>query len=640
MDNEMLLNNIKYYIEADKCNYAIVLDGDWGTGKTHYFKNNIKNLIEEKQLKILYISLFGLNTVEEIKYQIFSELMPISEGVKNITKSKFGGLPSRLKSIINLTKDVTVDGITSYFNISISDKYMHSYINSELDNKYFLVFDDFERTNIDTIEILGFINEFIEHKNIKTLIISNQKEVRSYKKYENIELKYLVALDKGIKNYNIVQSSKNKNLTFDDLNQEVESIFKNDKLYKEINEKVIGKVLEYRPNLELIISNIYSESKGEHKDSLNKQEAIEYVLQVFKDDEHNNIRTFKLILEYYDNYIKCVTDLNLNISKEHKIQFFKCISKCLVVFKKTGDIQIDKDGFIIIKSDDNLTNALKKRTNYDIRIFNSVVEFIKTNNFDKVTVEKECNEYSKVIENDIEHTDYWGIKSLVEYWEAKTDEELSDMIDMIYKITTESDFSFYSALIAIRYLYDFKYLVGFDVSYLEELELRVKKHINSSMEKRDELSNSFYSYALYNSYCEEFLQKREELSDLIKARNNEIINLSIMDKYTYENYGTSFNKDLKMILYDEYLADSKVIDIIDLEKFKEFILKGDNDNLVRFKQGVYKMFFEFGLADNSDFYYAVIDLFEKVLEVCDEKVKSFLLKDFIKELNEKRERLR
>ncbi len=51
MDNEMLIKNIKYYIDSDVCNYAIMLDGDWGTGKTHFYDSNIKLLICSSQAK-------------------------------------------------------------------------------------------------------------------------------------------------------------------------------------------------------------------------------------------------------------------------------------------------------------------------------------------------------------------------------------------------------------------------------------------------------------------------------------------------------------------------------------------------------------------------------------------------------------
>ena len=40
-----------------------------------------------------------------------------------------------------------------------------------------LCFDDLERANVDVIDILGYINNFVEHDHIKTIIICNEKEL-------------------------------------------------------------------------------------------------------------------------------------------------------------------------------------------------------------------------------------------------------------------------------------------------------------------------------------------------------------------------------------------------------------------------------------------------------------------------------
>lgn len=37
-----------------------------------------------------------------------------------------------------------------------------------------LVFDDFERSNLNIIDLLGTINDFTENKHIKTIIVANE----------------------------------------------------------------------------------------------------------------------------------------------------------------------------------------------------------------------------------------------------------------------------------------------------------------------------------------------------------------------------------------------------------------------------------------------------------------------------------
>ena len=55
-----------------------------------------------------------------------------------------------------------------------------------------LCFDDLERANVDVIDILGYINNFVEHDHIKTIIICNEKELSTKLKSSNIEMKTLL----------------------------------------------------------------------------------------------------------------------------------------------------------------------------------------------------------------------------------------------------------------------------------------------------------------------------------------------------------------------------------------------------------------------------------------------------------------
>ncbi len=56
-----------------------------------------------------------------------------------------------------------------------------------------LCFDDLERANVDVIDILGYINNFVEHDHIKTIIICNEKELSTKIKNSNLEMKTFIA---------------------------------------------------------------------------------------------------------------------------------------------------------------------------------------------------------------------------------------------------------------------------------------------------------------------------------------------------------------------------------------------------------------------------------------------------------------
>lgn len=52
MNDDKILNVLNQYIKNPKMQYAILIDGDWGSGKTYFIENNFV-----KDKKILYIYL-------------------------------------------------------------------------------------------------------------------------------------------------------------------------------------------------------------------------------------------------------------------------------------------------------------------------------------------------------------------------------------------------------------------------------------------------------------------------------------------------------------------------------------------------------------------------------------------------------
>ncbi len=88
-----------------KTNYAIVISGEWGSGKTYYYESNLKKLIREtplitdnkKKYTPILISLFGLNSIDDIQTQIVLNLYPILKSRKtklaaNLGKALFKGI--------------------------------------------------------------------------------------------------------------------------------------------------------------------------------------------------------------------------------------------------------------------------------------------------------------------------------------------------------------------------------------------------------------------------------------------------------------------------------------------------------------------------------------------------------------------
>ena len=67
-----LNNYIKHYLEEDKTHTAIMLTGEWGSGKTYYIENELIPFLQDgKKNKCVVISLYGLEDILEISKSIY-----------------------------------------------------------------------------------------------------------------------------------------------------------------------------------------------------------------------------------------------------------------------------------------------------------------------------------------------------------------------------------------------------------------------------------------------------------------------------------------------------------------------------------------------------------------------------------------
>ena len=226
-----------------------MINGEWGSGKTHFWNNKLRKRIEViknkagKPYKTIYISLYGINSIEEISKKIFLETNPvITKTLKKFAEHTDGNvIPEYVKTgvdIANLYGTMQVDGGRIDFAKMFTT-----------DDKV-LCFDDLERANIDIIDILGYINNFVEHDGIKTILICNEKELAIKFKNNNIEMKTLIAtlmLEKETKGKKTELVDTIEEPVANKLEEKVESIFDRANAYERIKEKLVGECFEYKP---------------------------------------------------------------------------------------------------------------------------------------------------------------------------------------------------------------------------------------------------------------------------------------------------------------------------------------------------------------------------------------------------------
>jgi hypothetical protein len=165
---EQFIESVKRYMHATTQS-ALLLTGEWGSGKTYFVKNTLIKEINKEGVSCIYISLNGIKNSNELIRQILASKLKLSQKV--IIGS------SIIKSIYEL--GTIIPGFEKFKDIKISSN--KDIINIFNFSKNFLVFDDLERISPDfnIADFLGFINtEFVEHNGYKILFVSNESEIK------------------------------------------------------------------------------------------------------------------------------------------------------------------------------------------------------------------------------------------------------------------------------------------------------------------------------------------------------------------------------------------------------------------------------------------------------------------------------
>lgn len=293
------IEELEYYCEEPQPVGALMLTGEWGCGKTYLLKNVLSDKLNGNYV-LLRVSLFGLESIEEVKKEVkqcwirtsidlnmpFSGLIKKTQkfikGIKNMANKGAESLPEPWKTFAN---GVLSCNIIDFIKVEpkMGDK------------KVILIFDDFERSEIPTMDLLGCINDYCENQHINTIVVANEKKIKSD---ENNKIKYVELKEKIIQrtiryspDYPSVVSDVIDNMDF----RKDGSISKKYKLFLVENKNIISSIfsgasLDGIP-LEQLISKKYS---GKSRDELESEK--QKVKELLKNRPHN-IRSLKCAIQ-------------------------------------------------------------------------------------------------------------------------------------------------------------------------------------------------------------------------------------------------------------------------------------------------------------------------------------------------------
>ena len=585
MNLEELVESILDYVRADYTDYAIMINGEWGSGKTYFWNHKIKDKIESLQLNgkkytTIYMSLYGISNLEEISKKIFIETTQLMD--KNLKKYMDSHHQTNIPEYAKTGLDMA-----NVFGVSKNgDKIDYERFFST-DDKV-LCFDDLERANVDVVDILGYINNFVEHDHIKTIIICNEKELATKFKSSNLEMKTFIAtylLDK--------QGDLNKTdkPMVEKIREKIEYVFDKANDYERIKEKLIGETFEYAPKFNYIINGLLMRYEN-NKDLIRfLRENQNLIIATFNKSGTRNLRILKHALNDFSKVFENVNRLYPNTNL--RVLQTMLIFTIAVSFEiKAG--KITKDKFVTIESNeeykailvssrvlmDNRQFYIKEfDNNYyfnfksDYRFFKFIESYVRTRIFDMKALKKDM----EAIINTIDTEKLPGYKRLLteEYWKI-SDEQFPGIIEEVLEDVKKGKFK----LIEITKL--FAYYSYFIKRGLVEKDIKEVKQI---------FMNGMDIAYKTSVYCDNV---EEELSRI------GIDNTSSQEMEEILNYFTVLNSKLEEKMYKEKADDIfKCIPI----KMELFYDRFDNEcmEFPIFKYyDAYRMFQRITCASNED----------------------------------------
>lgn len=197
---EEFLNN--YLNEEQSPDYAVLITGCWGSGKTYFIRQYLGG--DRKEIKdwltdcvkytVVYVSLFGLKNRDEIDKKIQEVFRPklglrklfchpnavslvgnlavVAVGAKIGTAAIAAGAPAA--SVVLPAAIATGRAVGESLKFFSNDFLKKIRIDKKNYKKLVVVFDDVERADMPLPELLGYLNDYVEHLHVPCILLADK----------------------------------------------------------------------------------------------------------------------------------------------------------------------------------------------------------------------------------------------------------------------------------------------------------------------------------------------------------------------------------------------------------------------------------------------------------------------------------
>jgi len=182
MSTELIEREIQRFLASEEPEVACI-SGRWGVGKTYAWNRYLRDALAAKRVGLnhyAYVSLFGVNSLDELKFSIFENSAPISEisvgtDMQLTSSTKVAAAKQMGKKALGAAKQLP--GVKSYIG-DIGPMLGFSLVKNAI-----VCVDDIERrgSNLSVRDVLGLVSNLKERKRCKVILILNDEALEKDK---------------------------------------------------------------------------------------------------------------------------------------------------------------------------------------------------------------------------------------------------------------------------------------------------------------------------------------------------------------------------------------------------------------------------------------------------------------------------
>jgi len=571
------------YLNSENTDYAIMINGDWGCGKTYFIKKSlfgkislINSFAKDKKGNVLkyvplYISLYGISDKDDILQKIQLELNPW------------------MKSKPWLFLKTGANKITSFFKVAVTDSDVKNFLSIfDIKKNKVIFLDDLERIDylrLSSSSVLGQINDLTEHEKLKIIIVCNSSKAEG--------------------------------------------------VFNEINEKTIRFSCKYEAVLNDIYDNIIIDYTGSYFDFLKEKKQL--VIKIFQTAKYKNLRTLKFILDIFK---KIYNHVNKGENRDEILKrflFFTCLYS--IEYKIGANSELDLNSlknigpYSLIDFDfDILTpdmpeNQLEKEPTYSHLFSKKYSEIIESFFYCQEIADYIHNGYLNEekltivisgINKDIklkEGTDEEKIIKKIKNWRDLTDDEFNTLIVKILTKIDNGEFTLiaYPVIFAEFLQFEFYKIHGFVVS--QEIIDRFKMGIDKSKENHKYLEAFLYKIPTWDDRdTTPAKDKYQQISNYANNANKFTLGKeheNISEKIVL-NLEQNKGKELLDIIVDSQNLNSPLFASINVDSFFNLLQNVNNQTLNDFNQAIFRRYSDSDISSQEEVYLVEKDFFIKL----------------------------